>query len=188
MAERRDSSKTKNHGQGYSRWKRDIWITGGAGAAAALMMGVAAFVVGQVSGGEARQLVEAILPTSRFLCSAVMTACATILALMLTLIGMSLNSKADLANVFYRRIKQIAFYNMMTLILATCFLVIHCVPITKSDSIPTWWYSATYYSVLTIAAVLGGAVVALLAMLYAAIRDIILTLGMNEHDELLENP
>lgn len=64
----------------HANWTRDAFLALGAGFSAAAIMGIATFAVGRVTASEGRSLVEAILPTSRFLCSAVMTATATILA------------------------------------------------------------------------------------------------------------
>lgn len=170
--------------QDYCNWKRDATFALAAGIGATALMGLAAFLIGRVSGGEARVLVEAILPTSRFLCSAVMTATATILALMLTLLGMSVNAETDVNPVFYRRIKQIAFYDMIVLVAATSYLVVHCIPITKTDDVPTYWYSVIYYFVLVVSAGLGGAIVAIVSMLYAAVRDVIHALALDDDHEL----
>ena len=173
--------------QTYSQWKQDAFVALGAGAAAAVIMGLGAFIVGRVSGSEARQLLEAILPTSRFLCSAVMTATATILALMLTMLGMSFNADVKIRPVFYQRIKQIAFYDMIALVVAACFLVVHCIPIVKSDDVDFQWYTVVYYCVLVVAAVLGGGIVTIISMLYAAIRDIIHALALDDDHALTDS-
>lgn len=149
------------------------------------MTALGALAVGHVGGGEARTLVDAILPTSRFLCSAVMTASATILALMLTMLGMTVKGSADLDAIFFRRVKQVAFYDMLVLTFATCFLLLHCVPVTKSDELPGWWYPTVYYCLLAVAATLGGALVTIVAMLYAAIRDLIHVFGLDDEDHPL---
>ncbi len=179
MAENADANENSAEDV-TATWKHDVAVAVASGIGAAVVTGIATFAVGQVTQSEARVLVEAILPTSRFLCSAVMTATATILALMLTLLGLTIKSEQNLGNEFYRRIREIAFYDMIVLVVATCFLVIHCIPITKSDSIPEWWYSAVYYGLLLIAAMIGGALVSIVVMLYSAIREVIMVLGLEK--------
>ena len=153
-----------------------------AGAGAAVITGVGALAMGWVGDSEARVLLEAMLPTSRFLCSAVMTASATILALMLTLLGFSVNSDMRLSDTFYLRVKHIAFYDMLLLIVAISFLVLHCIPITKSDQLPEWWYPTLYYGLLGAAAVIGGAMVSVVVMLYSAVKDVIHAFGLEDKD------
>lgn len=139
-------------------------------------------VIGRVSGGEARLLLESVLPTSRFMCSAVITATATILALMFTLLSLSVNSDQDFDRMHFVRIKQIAFYDMLVLMAAAVLLVLHCVPVQKSDELPGWWYPAIYHSLLLLVALLGGAVVSIVVMLYTALCDLIRTMGYDDEN------
>lgn len=166
--------------QSCQRWKRDAKVALGAGVGTALLIGLGTLAVGSIGGGEARVLLEAMLPTSRFLSSAIMTASATILALMLTLLGMTVNAQRDIDPTYYHRVKQIAFYDMLTLTLATCFLVVHCIPVTKSDEIPSWWFPTAYYLLLGTSAVLGGALVSIVAMIYTTLQDVIHLLGIED--------
>ena len=162
------------------RWKRDAAIAGAAALGASVLVGTSAYALGQPSDAEARVLMESMIPTSRFLCSAIMTATATILALMLTLLGMSVKADVNLSTTFYQRIRQIAFYDMLLLVAASVFLVLHCIPITKSDQLPDWWYPTLYYSVLVAAAMLAGAIVGIVVLLYNAVRDLIAVFGEGE--------
>lgn len=182
----RDSDRDDRDSQGYCRWKRDAMIAGGAGVGATLILIATTMLMGHVSGGEARQLLEAIMPTSRFLCSALMGATATTLALMLTLVSFTVNVDRKLDSVLYLRIKQVALYNTVVLVGGTLFLVMHCIPVTKSDTVPGWLYPTVYYSILTIAAVLGGALVAVVVMLYTLLAEVIHALGLGEGKMLVD--
>lgn len=177
------SPHDKDEEQEYARWKRDATVAVGAGVGAAVLMGLGTFAVGNVGSNEARLLLEAMMPTSRFLASSVMTASATILALMLTLLGMTVKADVTLQTTFYHRIRQIAFYDMLLLVGAISFLVLHCIPITKSDELPEWWYPAVYYSLLAVSAVIGGAMVSVVAMLYATLRDLIQIMGIESNTD-----
>ena len=148
----------------------------------AVVMGLGAFTLGSFGDNESRVMVEAILPTTRFLCSATMTASAAILALMLTVLGLTTGSDVKLNTMFYLRIKQIAFYDMIVLCFAISFLVLQCIPVTKSEEIPTWWYPAVYYGILAVAATLGGGMIAVVSMLYAAISSLIDVFGLEHAD------
>ena len=148
----------------------------------AIVIGIGAFTLGSFGASDSRAMVEAILPTTRFLCSATMTASAAILALMLTVLGLTTGSDVKLNPTFYRRIKQIAFYDMIVLCYATSFLVLQCIPITESDEIPTWWYPSVYYGMLAASAILGGGMIAIVSMLYAAISSLIDVFGLEHGD------
>lgn len=193
MAEDRQEKKRSEKSDSYSRWKRDAMIASGAGIAAVLLVLAGAYFVGRATAFESRQLLDAIMPTSRFLFSGVMTATATILALMLTLLGMTMGTDKRVAATFYRRIQQIAFYNMLLLVMSIIFLVLHCVPITESDEIPDWWYPAVYYFLLSASALTAGGMVTVVLALYGAVRDLIHALGLEtdvgifiDEDELEE--
>lgn len=160
------------------RWKRDALVAGGSGVFAAVVVGLGSYAVGSVGQREARVLLDSMMPTSRFLCSSVMAASATILALMLTVLSMTLNSEVDLKSTFYGRVQQIAFYDMLLLIVATCFLVVHCIPVTESSELPDWWFPTVYYLLLGTSAVMAGAMVAIVCMIYSAVVDVIQWLGL----------
>lgn len=164
-------------------WKRDAAIAVSSGVGAALITGVGSFAIGRVTGGEARVLLEAVLPTSRFLCSAIITATATILALMLTLLSLSIKSETSFDAIHFHRIKKIAFYDMILLVGAACLLVLHCIPIQESKHIPAWWYPTIYHTLLAVVATFGGAFVSIVVMLYAAIKDLIKAVGLDGGSE-----
>lgn len=193
MTTEQRSEKSQESSPSYDRWKRDAFVASGAGIAAVLLVFAGAYFVGQATAFESRQLLDAIMPTSRFLFSGVMTATSTILALMLTLLGMTTGTNQRVAATFYRRIQQIAFYNMLLLVMSVVFLVLHCVPITESDEIPGWWYPAVYYFLLSASAVTAGGMVTVVLALYGAVRDLIHALGLEtdvgifiDEDELEE--
>ena len=174
---------TDKTSDGFSRWTHDVKVAYWAGGGMAVVMGIGAFTLGSFGGNESRVMVEAILPSTRFLCSATMTAAAAILALMLTVLGLTTGADdVKLSTLFYKRIKQIAFYDMIVLCYAISFLVLQCIPVTKSEEIPAWWYSSVYYGMLAASAILGGGMIAVVSMLYAAISSLIDVFGL-EHGE-----
>ncbi len=169
-------------GTEFQRWYRDAAIAGGSGAAVTILVGLTLFLAGNV----ARILLDALVPTTRFLCASVMTATATVLALMLTLLSLSMNAEVKLKDVVYHRLKQIAFYDMLILVAATFFLVVHCVPVREGKNVPYWWYPFVYYAVLVAAALLAGGLVTVVVMLYAALRDMIHAFHLDGADHLVK--
>lgn len=143
------------------------------GVVTALIMAALVVFVGAVGSGKAKHLLEATLPTTRFLCSSVMTASATTLALMLTLLSLSTGIEGKLKAKHYERIRQIAFVDVVAFIAATILLVALIVPFGEDIDVPYGWYATIYYVVTLLSALLGGILVAVMIMLYTAVGDLI---------------
>lgn len=155
------------------------------GVLAVLIAIAGSTVVGTLYGAEGRLLLEAMLPTTRFLCSAMMTATATILALMLTILSLSSNSSNQIHAAHYKRVQQIALLDMIAFVGATLLLLVLNIPLEESDSISSGWYNTSYYVVLIYSSVLGGMLISIVMMLYAAIRDMISVVGLQNEDHPL---
>lgn len=63
------------------------------GALASVALFAMTIGVGRVGDFQALRLIEAVLPTARFMASSAVAAAVTVLALLLTLLGLSLNSE-----------------------------------------------------------------------------------------------
>lgn len=150
------------------------------GILAAIITLLGGYAVGRISGYEARVLLEATLPTTRFLCSAVMTATASILALMLTLLGLSSGLSVTLKPSHYIRVRRIALIDLVAFTLATLFLLLLSVPVSESDKVPTSWFTTLYYAILGISSILGGILISTVLMLYDTIKDVIRVVGLHE--------
>ena len=144
------------------------------GAVAAAVMGALLFVVGHVSAWKAEALLDATLPTTRFLCSSVMTVSATILALMLTVIGISRGTDHPIRRDFYHRIQQIALLDVITFVVSTILLLGLVVPFGEELEMPQGWYVTIYYVVTAASALVGGLLIAVVLMLYGAVRDVVM--------------
>lgn len=158
-------------------------LAGGLIAAGACLAGTLA--LGRPGDFEARQLLEATLPTIRFLGSAMITASATILALMLTLLGLSFSTEHRLSGDHYRRIRRIARYDAVVLVGALLFLVLLTMPVAASDNFPSGWFDWLYYGVLGTASLLAGWLSAIVFMLYGTISDIVEVSGLRREDHPL---
>ncbi len=146
------------------------------GAVVAVVMGGIALAVGLVGAGEARRLLQDTLPTTRFMCYAVMTTSATTLALMLTLVSLSTDDDRSLKSTHFQRIRRIALLAVVVFVGATVLLAAHAFPFGEAASIPSGWYVALYYVITGGAALLGGTIVSVMIILYTAARDLIVTL------------
>lgn len=154
------------------------------GAVAAAVMGALLFVVGHVSAWKAEALLEATLPTTRFLCSSVMTVSATILALMLTVIGISRGTDHPIRPDFYHRIQQVALLDVITFVASTVLLLGLVVPFGEDLEMPQGWYVTIYYVVTASSALVGGLLIAVVLMLYGAVHDIVMLFWKGESPAL----
>lgn len=158
-------------------------LTGGL-VAAAVLAGVV-ITVGSVGAGEARILLESATPTVRSFCSTAMVVSASTLALMLTMLGLTTDTDADIKGGHFARIRQIALVDAAAFAGATLLLLVLVVPFNEATNIPAGWYVGIYYASTLLAAVIGGTVIAVVILLYAAIRDLVKTFGPSDESPLL---
>jgi hypothetical protein len=152
------------------------------GVATAVLCLASTIGLGAPGDWEALQRLEAIQPTLRFLSSTTITAAATILALMLTLLGLSASSKQRLKEVYYLRIRRIAGYATFALIGSLFFLLLLIIPIEESDSFPEGWFDKLYYGMLGAASLFCGCLSVIVFMLYGTISDLVDVVGLGKDD------
>jgi glycerol uptake facilitator-like aquaporin len=155
-------------------------IIGGILAALVVMAG--SWMIGQTSNSEARYLLEMTLPNVRSFSGTLMLALGTILALMLTLLGLSTSSDTELKWTHYQRVKQIAWLDMLTFIVAVLVYLLLNVPIQETDSGTGEWFHILYYATLVVSSILAGAIITIILMLYNTVRDIIHAIGHPENE------
>lgn len=159
-------------------------LSGGLLAAVVALLG--SVIVGRISSAEARILLQAMLPSVRFLSSGIMTASATILALMLTLLSLSHNTSSTLRPNHYQRVRQIAFIDTIALSGSVILLLLISIPLEESSEVPSSWYVAIYYVLLVASAALGGLLISVVLMLYNAIGDLIQVMGPTSSSDLVQ--
>lgn len=134
----------------------------------------AQFAIGQIySGAEARQLLEAMIPSARALSGGIVTASASIIALMLTLLSFSHQTSGEFEKVYFERVQRIALFSAIALAGSILLMLLMTMPITKSDNAPDTWFKVFYYAFIVIAAGLSGLFVAVVMMLYNAIQGVV---------------
>ena len=151
----------------------DVRWTVAGGLFAAIVLFLVGSAVGLVSQHEARHLLEATLPTIRFLASGVLAAGATILALMLTLISLTEATELDFKPSHYRRLELISLMNAVAIIVSVVVLVFLSVPLGESDGPLRDYYHVVYYLIMVGASLLGGIMVAIVLMLHNAVRGLV---------------
>jgi hypothetical protein len=134
----------------------------------------AQWLVGQIySGWEARRLLGAVISSALFFGSSVVTGSATILALMLTMLGLTKSSDGDFDRMFFKRIERIGLLATISLIAGVLLLLFLSIPIQESDDVPSSWFTTIYYILISYIAALSGLVVGVVLMLFNAITSLI---------------
>ncbi len=179
------SSKKKDKGQDTLFFGSKKALIGGIIAGSVALGGQ--WLVGQIySGWEARRLLESVISSSLFFGSSIVTASATILALMLTMLGLTHQSDTEFDPVFYKRIERISLLCTVALIGGVLLLQFLSVPLQESDEVPGEWYKIIYYVLTVSIAGLAGLVVGIVLMLFNSIRSLIKVISPNFEEEVEE--
>jgi hypothetical protein len=178
------SSRTSESSGSYSI-KVDLGkaLLGGGAAAVIALVGI--WVVGHLSGAEARALTEATLPRLHTLCNTVILASSTILALMLTLLGLSTGSNIKLKAAFYERIQQLSLLVVIVFGVAMLVFLLLNIPIMEADKVAASWFETIYYVAVICSSVLGGALVTVMITLYHTVHGLIEVVGLGVEDHAL---
>jgi hypothetical protein len=169
-----------------TRLQRREWIGAmtGAGVAALFMFGTA-FVLGTIASSEAFGLLEAILPTARFLAVGVLTASITVLALLLTLLGMSLNSEYTFRSRFYFRIGRITTLSTAAIVVAVSLLLMSGLPLEEIEGAERF-YDLYFYALAACISALGGLAISIGLMIGSTLKGLA-QIGEPGASDLLES-
>ena len=158
-------------------------ILGGAISLVVILAG--SFLLGQLSGYEAKVLIKNSLSGLNMLCNTIVLASATILALLLTLLGLSSGTKSKLKDDHYLHVLQIAKFDTVVFVASLMSFLLFNLPITESDNVPENWFDVIYYTSLAISSILSAALIVVVLMLYNTVVNIIKIVGLGETDHYL---
>lgn len=158
-------------------------ILGGVISLIIILLG--SFLLGRLSGYEAKELIKNSISGANTLYNTIALASATILALLLTLLGISSGSKTKLKEEHYLHVLQIAKLDTAVFIAAVMSFLILNLPITESDSVPDNWFNTIYYISLGLSSILSAALIVVVLMLYNTVVSIIKIVGLGMYDHPL---
>ncbi|MGF1505474.1 MAG: hypothetical protein ACFB51_10185 [Anaerolineae bacterium] len=143
-----------------------------------LLAGLLALVGQLLVGGILRDVtprapLEAALPSMRFIGSSVITASSTILALILTVVGLTRRIDNEFSAEHYERIRLLAIINVALLMGSMLLLIVLSVPVGESVSITPQWYTAAYVVYIVLTSSVSGGFVTAAFMLYYAIDSLL---------------
>lgn len=125
------------------------------------------------SGYEAKQFLESMSSSALYFGSAIVTASATILALMLTILSLTSQSDDDFDKIFYLRVERIGKLATVALMGGIILLLFLSIPVKEADNVPSSWFTIIYYILMTFLAVLAGILIAIVLVLQNAISSLI---------------
>ncbi|NNC83594.1 MAG: hypothetical protein HKN79_08450 [Flavobacteriales bacterium] len=155
-------------------------ITGGVISLVIILAG--AFVTGELSGYEAKQLINASVAGLNTLCNTIVLASATILALLLTLVSVSNKADSKLDDHYYKHVLTLARVDTVVFISAMITFMFFNIPLTESDNVPSNWFSTIYYTSLVVSSVLSAALIVVVIMLFNTVSQIIRIVGLGEEE------
>jgi uncharacterized protein YybS (DUF2232 family) len=154
-----------------------VSITGGV--IAAVILCLAGWLLGGLHGQEALVLLEKSIRGFELLCNTIILACATILALLLTLLSVSIGTKVSLKQKHYVQIRRLATADTVVLITAVIIFQLLNIPITKAENVPTDIYDYIYWATLGITSILCGAFIFVVLLLYTTFRNLVDIVGFD---------
>ena len=130
-------------------------------------------IVGRVySETQSRVLLEAIAPSLRTLCFAVITTSATIIPLLMTMLSLARKTDDDFDKIFYIRLRIITWLGTVALISATLLLLVISIPITEAERLRQW-YGIMYIAVVMGASSIAALLVGIIVTLYKAMQGML---------------
>lgn len=152
--------------------RKELMIALAGGAIAGVTLFIITISVGSVGDFQALRLIEATLPTTRFLASSAIAAGATTLALILTLLSINLTTQIDFSALHYRRVGYVTRLSIVTIILSTLVLIAVTIPIEEVEELRIY-YDVMYYILTGTTSLVGAAIVAMTLLIAETVKGLI---------------
>lgn len=137
----------------------------------------ARWAIGDVySAAEARDLLDALSRAGLYLGSAIATASATILALMLTLIGMIRRIDENFDHETYRNVNLVAKLATASLMMSLVVLLAFTLPVGEFEQLPDMWYATLYDALFAGCVIMVALIAATVVMIYRTLQRVLQTI------------
>ncbi|WP_405327582.1 hypothetical protein [Leeuwenhoekiella sp. LLG6367-2.1] len=150
-----------------------------------VFLGIAVFFLGDISGYKAKELIEVSLSGLNMLCNTIVLGSATILALLLTLLGISTGSNSKLKKAHYIQVLNIAKLDTILFISALIMFQMFNIPLTESEDMHTEWFKYLYWITLFFSSLISGMMVTVILLLYTTVTNIITIVGLEKDHYLI---
>lgn len=155
------------------------------GLLATLLTGLGIFLLGNLSGYEAKHLLKVSLSGLNMLCNTIVLASATILALLLTLLSVSHGFQDTLKKKHYQQVLSIAKFDVILFIASLILFQFFNIPITETDNVPMDWFEIIYWCTLASTSIISGMMITVILMLYNAVTTLIAIIGLEKDHPML---
>lgn len=125
------------------------------------------------SSAEARDLVRALTDSGLYLGSAMAGGSGTILALMLTLVGLVKRVDQDFDAPIYQRIARVSMLSTLSLVGSVALLLVLTMPVGEFEKMPEHWYPVFYKVLFAMIVGLSALLVATVVLLYQTVTTLI---------------
>lgn len=143
---------------------------------------IGSLFLGSVSGYEAKVLIANSVNGLNTLCNTIVLASATILALLLTSLGITNQTNTILNKDHYKLILDIARLDTVVFVASMIFFLLFNLPITKSENVSPDHFIIFYYGALLISSLLSSALIYIVILLYQSIVSMIKIIGLGITD------
>lgn len=138
--------------------------------------GVGRWATGFVySSAKAMDLIESVQSSALYLGTALVTGASTILALMLTLVGLMQQIDSNFDRDVYCRVRNIAKLATYSLVGAVVMLLVLTLPVGEFDKLPAQWYPWLYNLLFALVVGLSAVIVATVTLLLGTVSVLIET-------------
>ena len=121
---------------------------------------------------QARGLLEAMTPSVRTLCFAVITSASTIIPLLLTTLSLARRVDQEFEETFYYRVKIIVLLGTVALASSILLLLFVSFPLTESENLRAW-FRIVYILVVMGSAWISSLLISIAVTLYFILTDIL---------------
>ncbi|MEL6160292.1 MAG: hypothetical protein AAFQ40_00765 [Cyanobacteria bacterium J06623_5] len=131
-------------------------------------------LIGQIySEAQAINLLKGLQSSSLYFGSAIATASATVLALMLTLLSMTNRLEAQFERSVYDGIRLVGFISTVTFITSVILLLCLSLPVGEFEQLPPGWFKGLYYILSTLNGFLSSLMIVGVLILFDTIKTLI---------------
>ena len=147
-----------------------------------LIILIGSLFIGEFNNYEAKQLIDTSVSGLNTLSNTIVLASATILALLLTSLGITSTTNSRLTKDHYKLVLLIAKIDTGVFVVALVFFLLFNLPVTQSETIDTSYFIIFYYGSIIVASTISAALIFVVSLLYYSIVSMIEILGLGVTD------
>lgn len=133
----------------------------------------ARWAIGDIySAAQARDLLDALSRAGLYLGSAIATASATIIALLLTFIGMFRRMDDEFDVEAYRNVDLVAKLSTASLLISLIVLLAFVLPVGEFEELPNQWYSHLYNALFAGCVIMVACIAGTVVMIYRTLNRV----------------